>query len=42
VEERPTMGDGRPVGPDDLGRANRLCAAVTAAAAVLAAIGARG
>jgi len=37
VEERPGLGDGRPPAPADLRRAARLCAAVTAAAAVGAA-----
>ena len=41
VEERPVLGDGRRPEPADLRRATRLCAAVTAAAALLAALGAR-
>ncbi len=41
VEERPAMGDGRAVHADDLRRAARLGGAVTAAAAALAALGAR-
>jgi adenosylcobinamide-phosphate synthase len=41
VEDRPTMGDGRAPTSDDLRRATRLCAAVTVAAAVLAALVAR-
>jgi adenosylcobinamide-phosphate synthase len=38
VEHRPRIGSGRPPTADDLRRAGRLCAAVTAAAAVLAAL----
>jgi adenosylcobinamide-phosphate synthase len=38
VEERPVLGDGRTPGAADLSRATRLCAAVTAAAAGLAAL----
>jgi len=34
VEDRPRLGDGRPVEVDDLRRATRLCAAVTVAAAI--------
>jgi adenosylcobinamide-phosphate synthase len=41
VEQRPTMGAGRSPRPADLRRATRLCAAVTAAAAAVAAWGAR-
>jgi adenosylcobinamide-phosphate synthase len=41
VEDRPVMGDGPSPVPADLARAARLCAAVTGAAAVLAALGAR-
>lgn len=41
VDDRPIMGDGRPPGRADIARARRLCAAVTAAAAVLAAAVAR-
>ena len=41
VEDRPVLGDGRPAQAGDLRRAARLCAAVTAAAAVCAAAGAR-
>ena len=41
VEERPVLGDGRAAVAGDLRRAARLCAAVTAAAAVVAAVGAR-
>jgi len=41
VEERPVLGAGRRPEPADLGRATRLCAAVTVAAAALAALGAR-
>lgn len=41
VEERPELGYGRRPQPEDLRRATRLCAAVTVAAAALAAIGAR-
>jgi adenosylcobinamide-phosphate synthase len=37
VEQRPLLGDGRPPGPADVPRAVRLCAAVTASSAVLAA-----
>jgi adenosylcobinamide-phosphate synthase len=37
VEERPALGDGRAVRPDDLRRAERLCAGVNAAAVVLVA-----
>lgn len=35
-QDRPTLGDGPPPGPDDIERANRLCAYVGSAAAVLA------
>ena len=38
VEDRPVLGDGRPPAVGDLRRASRLCAAVTAAAAVCAAV----
>jgi adenosylcobinamide-phosphate synthase len=38
VDDRPTMGDGKPPVADDIPRATRLCAAVTAAATVLAAV----
>jgi adenosylcobinamide-phosphate synthase len=38
VEHRPLIGTGRPPTADDLRRAGRLCAAVTGAAAVLAAL----
>ncbi len=41
VEDRPTMGDGQPPTLADLGRVTRLCAAVTVAAAALAALAAR-
>lgn len=41
VEERPVLGDGRAPELDDLLRATRLCAAVTVAAAVVSAVGAR-
>lgn len=41
VEHRPVIGEGRAPGPDDLREATRLCAAVTVAAAALAALGAR-
>jgi len=37
LEERPILGDGSPPGEADIRRANRLCAGVTVAAAVLAA-----
>lgn len=37
VEHRPELGDGTPPQPDDIPRATRLCAAVTVAAAVVAA-----
>ena len=40
-DDRPTMGDGKPPSPDDIPRAARVCAAVTAAAALLAAAVAR-
>lgn len=39
VEDRGTLGDGRPVTPGDIPRANRLAAAVGAGAAVLATLG---
>lgn len=42
AEVRPHLGDGHAPGPDDIGRAIRLSAAVGAAAAVLAAALARG
>jgi adenosylcobinamide-phosphate synthase len=38
VEDRPTLGDGRAPGADDIPRAARLCAAVTVAAAAAAAL----
>jgi adenosylcobinamide-phosphate synthase len=38
VEDRPELGDGRVPTPDDLPRAVRLCAAVTAATAATAAV----
>jgi adenosylcobinamide-phosphate synthase len=38
VEDRPTMGDGRPPETADIPRATRLCAVVTGAAAVLAGV----
>ena len=41
VDERPLLGDGAAPTAVDIGRANRLCAGVTLAAAVLAALGAR-
>jgi adenosylcobinamide-phosphate synthase len=41
LDDRPTMGDGRPPVPADIARASRLCAAVTVAAAILAAAVAR-
>jgi adenosylcobinamide-phosphate synthase len=41
VEYRPELGDGAPPGPDDISRAARLCATVTAAAALAAAVLAR-
>jgi adenosylcobinamide-phosphate synthase len=41
IEDRPTMGDGCAPTSDDLRRATRLCAAVTVAAAALAALVAR-
>lgn len=41
VEHRPELGDGPRPGPDDIPRASRLCAAVTVAAAVVAAALAR-
>lgn len=39
VEDRGTLGDGRPVTPGDIPRANRLAAAVGAGATVLATLG---
>jgi adenosylcobinamide-phosphate synthase len=41
VENRPELGDGRPPTASDIGAATRLCAAVTGAAAVAAALAAR-
>ena len=38
VEQRPELGDGRPPAVTDIGRATRLSAAISAAAAVLAAL----
>jgi adenosylcobinamide-phosphate synthase len=38
VEDRPVLGEGRDAGPDDLDRAAALCAAVTGAAALTAAV----
>jgi len=38
VEERPAIGDGRPVSVDDVDRAVRLCASATAAAAVVCSV----
>jgi adenosylcobinamide-phosphate synthase len=40
IEHRPHLGNGRPPTHDDLRRAGRLCAGVTVAAAVLAALAA--
>jgi adenosylcobinamide-phosphate synthase len=41
VEQRPELGDGPRPGPDDISRATRLCARVTVAAALAAAVIAR-
>jgi adenosylcobinamide-phosphate synthase len=41
VEQRPELGDGPPPGLDDISRATRLCASVTLAAALTAAVIAR-